>query len=178
MAREGDWRETLSCYNTLPPHIPHNPQDGVAYCSQQAERGIRKHRYDTIAEGIGMDRITSNLGRLNLESGRVGGRKVKEQDIVDVAWWIYRKEGIRVGSSTAVNIMGVMIEGRVGEVCVTVMCSKGKREEGRLWNKVFVEKRGLEWREGWKEGEWKRWVEEIRGRKKREDKEIEEFHVD
>jgi cysteine synthase A len=35
---------------------------GVAYASQQSEQKLRRHRYDTIAEGIGLDRITANFG--------------------------------------------------------------------------------------------------------------------
>ena len=34
---------------------------GVAYASQQSERRLRRHRYDTLAEGIGLDRITANF---------------------------------------------------------------------------------------------------------------------
>lgn len=35
---------------------------GVAYASQQSEQKLRRHRYDTLAEGIGLDRITANFG--------------------------------------------------------------------------------------------------------------------
>jgi cysteine synthase A len=35
---------------------------GVAYASQQSEQRLRRHRYDTLAEGIGLDRITANFG--------------------------------------------------------------------------------------------------------------------
>lgn len=34
---------------------------GVAYSSQQSEQKLRRHRYDTLAEGIGLDRITANF---------------------------------------------------------------------------------------------------------------------
>ncbi len=34
---------------------------GVAYASQQSEQKLRRHRYDTLAEGIGLDRITANF---------------------------------------------------------------------------------------------------------------------
>ena len=40
----------------------HWAKHGVCWAPQQAERRVRKHRYDTIAEGIGLDRITANLG--------------------------------------------------------------------------------------------------------------------
>lgn len=35
---------------------------GVAYAPQQSEQRLRRHRYDTIAEGIGLDRVTGNFG--------------------------------------------------------------------------------------------------------------------
>lgn len=34
---------------------------GVAYASQQSEMRLRRHRYDTLAEGIGLDRVTANF---------------------------------------------------------------------------------------------------------------------
>ncbi|KAL7447393.1 hypothetical protein ACHAXM_010603 [Skeletonema potamos] len=34
---------------------------GVAYASQQSEQKLRRHRYDTLVEGIGLDRITANF---------------------------------------------------------------------------------------------------------------------
>lgn len=34
---------------------------GVCFTPQQRERGVRRHRYDTIAEGIGLDRLTANF---------------------------------------------------------------------------------------------------------------------
>ena len=35
---------------------------GVAYTSQMSEQRLRRHRYDTLAEGIGLDRVTANFG--------------------------------------------------------------------------------------------------------------------
>lgn len=35
---------------------------GVAYATQQSEQRLRRHRYDTLAEGIGLDRVTANFG--------------------------------------------------------------------------------------------------------------------
>ena len=35
---------------------------GVAYASEQSEQRLRRHRYDTLAEGIGLDRVTANFG--------------------------------------------------------------------------------------------------------------------
>ena len=34
---------------------------GVAYATEQSESRLRKHRYDTIVEGVGIDRLTANF---------------------------------------------------------------------------------------------------------------------
>ena len=34
---------------------------GVLYAPEQAERRLRRNRYDTITEGIGIDRLTKNF---------------------------------------------------------------------------------------------------------------------
>ena len=34
---------------------------GVAYACEQSESRLRKHRYDTIVEGVGIDRLTANF---------------------------------------------------------------------------------------------------------------------
>lgn len=41
----------------------------VAYTTQMSEQKLRRHRYDTLAEGIGLDRITANfeLGCIGIE---------------------------------------------------------------------------------------------------------------
>jgi cysteine synthase A len=41
----------------------HKVEHGIAYTEQQSERTMKKHRYDTIAEGIGLDRITQNFSK-------------------------------------------------------------------------------------------------------------------
>lgn len=34
---------------------------GIAYAPEQAEKRLKRHRYDTIIEGIGIDRLTANF---------------------------------------------------------------------------------------------------------------------
>ena len=36
----------------------HRVHSGVCFSREQTERKMRKHRYDTIVEGVGLDRIT------------------------------------------------------------------------------------------------------------------------
>mmetsp|Transcript_21708 Transcript_21708/g.52463 ORF Transcript_21708/g.52463 Transcript_21708/m.52463 type:complete len:641 (-) Transcript_21708:22-1944(-) len=182
---------------------------GVAYASQQSERRLRRHRYDTLAEGIGLDRITANFG-LGCEDGIVDwynsseckggafGRKidalmnikstsatnqsnntsarrkvisnnrstslsssivddaisVTDQQAVYMAHYLLRHEGLFVGSSTAMNLVGALAiasqmttkEGEEVKNVVTVVCDGGQRHTSRFWNRDFiVDDWGLVW---------------------------------
>ena len=47
----------------------HRVKNGVCFAREQTERKIRKHRYDSIVEGVGLDRITryrNNNATLNI----------------------------------------------------------------------------------------------------------------
>ena len=45
----------------------HRVVSGVIYASQQQERTVRRHRYDTIAEGVGLDRNTANFSKARID---------------------------------------------------------------------------------------------------------------
>jgi cysteine synthase A len=178
---------------------------GVAYASQQSESRLRRHRYDTLAEGIGIDRVTANFG-LGCESidwstetnktkafGRCiidGLRKgsvttdntqyhssktsllvnkshvattlsskiiddaisIIDQQAVYMAHYLLRHEGLFVGSSTAMNIVGALMVAMSmpdKSNIVTIVCDSGARHTNRFWNKDFiVNDWGLEWPEG------------------------------
>jgi len=161
---------------------------GVAYALQQSEQTLRRHRYDTLAEGIGLDRITANFG-LGCDAIVWGGRKaafgdriamlandddyarclddalpstfdrqskiiddalfVTDQQAVDMAHLLLRREGLFVGSSTAINLVGALAVASTmppGSNVVTVVCDGGQRHVGRFWNRDFVVKeRRLVW---------------------------------
>jgi len=177
---------------------------GVAYASQQSERKLRRHRYDTLAEGIGLDRITANFGLgcdgivwsdnnnsddavtdgggkgvfgnriaklINNETAAVtqpnndqrqstssksqsskiidDAISVTDQQAVHMAHFLLRHEGLFVGSSTAMNVVGALVaasEMPRGSNVVTVVCDAGQRHTGRFWNRDFVvEEWGLDW---------------------------------
>jgi cysteine synthase len=126
----------------------HRIEHGVAYSVEQQERTVRKHRYDTLAEGIGSDRLTENLS-LGLDCIDRAIR-VPDQEAVDMAHWILKTEGLWMGSSSAMNLVGAVRtaltlpeDSRV----VTVMCDGGQRHATRFWNPNFILERGLKWPE-------------------------------
>jgi cysteine synthase len=112
---------------------------GVCYASQQRERGVRRHRYDTIAEGIGLDRITANFAEARVDDAFA----VSDQEALDMAHFLLHHEGLFVGSSTAMNLVGAVLAARQlgpghGHTVVTVLCDGGHRHLTRFWNPEFV----------------------------------------
>mmetsp|Transcript_6203 Transcript_6203/g.9062 ORF Transcript_6203/g.9062 Transcript_6203/m.9062 type:complete len:435 (+) Transcript_6203:55-1359(+) len=120
---------------------------GVAYTTQQRERALKRHRYDTIAEGIGLDRITSCLefGIHIIDDAIL----VQDQEAIDMAHWILHKEGLFVGSSSAMNLVGAVRTAKQlppGSTVVTIVCDSGQRHLTRFWNRDFiVNQKGLKW---------------------------------
>jgi len=124
----------------------HKIEHGIAFAVEQRERHLRKHRYDTLAEGIGLDRITKNFSSgLDCIDGAV---RVTDQEAVDMAHWILRVEGLWIGSSSAMNLVGAVrtaLSLREGASVVTMVCDGGQRHATRFWDPGFVEEWGLEW---------------------------------
>ena len=124
----------------------HKIQHGVAFTPQQAERSLRRHRYDTIAEGIGLDRLTHNIScGLDYIDEAI---RVTDQEALDMAHWLLQREGLWVGSSSSMNVVGAIRTALTlppGSCVVTVICDAGSRHVTRFWNRDFCEKWGLNW---------------------------------
>jgi len=120
----------------------------VAYTSEQQERRLHRHRYDTIVEGIGLDRITKNIA-LGLDLGIIDDAvKVTDQEAVDIAHWILKEEGLFVGSSSAMNISAAIGYAALmpsGSSIVTIICDGGQRHLSRFYNRDFILRSGLKW---------------------------------
>lgn len=123
----------------------------IAYASEQKERGLKRHRYDTIAEGIGLDRITQNFAKgSDIFDDAI---RVTDQEAVDMAHWLLKEEGLFIGSSSAMNIYGairVELDAKAVERpsnIVTVVCDGGQRHLTRFWNRHFIIDWGLQWPE-------------------------------
>ena len=61
---------------------------------------VKKHRYDSIVEGVGLDRVTANFSLADIDSAM----SVSDQEEVDTAHWLLQNEGLFVGSSSALNV--------------------------------------------------------------------------
>jgi cysteine synthase A len=124
----------------------HAIEHGIAYAPQQRERSLKRHRYDTLAEGIGLDRLTQNLTE-SMDCIDTAIR-VSDQEAVDMAHFLLRTEGLWVGSSSAMNVVGAVrtaLDLPTDSRVVTVICDAGQRHVTRFWNKDFILEWGLKW---------------------------------
>ena len=74
--------------------------------------------------------------------------RVSDQEALDMAHFLLHLEGLWVGSSSAMNVVGAVRTAREMEPnsnVITVICDSGSRHVTRMWNQNFVTKWGLEW---------------------------------
>jgi cysteine synthase A len=101
-------------------------------------------RYDTIAEGVGIDRLTENFMLAKIDDAF----KVTDQEMVEMSRFLLREEGIFVGSSSGLNCVAAVRAARKlgpGHTIVTVLCDSGQRHLTKFWNEQHIrEDWGLE----------------------------------
>lgn len=122
----------------------HKVASGVLYAPEQAERRLRRNRYDTVTEGIGLDRLTANFA-MGLAAFTQAFRGT-DQEAVEMAHYLLRNDGLFVGSSSAMNCVGVVKMARElgpGHTIVTCLCDSGQRSLSKTFNAEFLTERGL-----------------------------------
>ncbi|KAG8466246.1 hypothetical protein KFE25_002002 [Diacronema lutheri] len=106
--------------------LHHRVRHGVAWAPEQAERTLQRHRYDTMVEGVGADRITSNFARALIDDAvRIG-----DDETVAMARALLEHEALFVGASGAMNCAAAVRTARAlgpGHTIVTVLCDGGQR---------------------------------------------------
>lgn len=113
----------------------------TAYSNEQAEQSIKKHRYDSIVEGIGLDRITKNL-QVGIDNNVIDfAIKISDAEVKQMASKVASEEGLLVCSSGALNLCAcekIAVESRMITKkklrIVTIVSSSGNREVFKLFN--------------------------------------------
>jgi cysteine synthase A len=120
---------------------------GVLYAPEQAERTMKRHRYDTIVEGVGLSRLTANF-RKGLDAGDLDRAfSVTDAESVQMSRFLLEREGLFVGSSSGMNCCAAVKAARempAGSVLVTILCDGGQRHLSRFWNDDHVRSWGVE----------------------------------
>ena len=97
---------------------------------------------NSITEGIGQGRVTANLEGFTPDFVR----RVPDAEALPVVFDLLRDEGLCMGGSTGVNIVGAMALARElgpGHTIVTILCDFGTRYQSKLYNPEFLAAKGL-----------------------------------
>lgn len=136
-------------------------QHGVCYATQQAEGRVRKHRYDSIVEGVGLDRVTANFSAALIDEAHTAG----DQELLDMAHALLRLEGLFVGSSSALNLaVACKVAAALprGSTVVTMVCDSGARHLSRFWSQDYItDTAKLRWPQGQGQGQGQGWAEGV-----------------
>ena len=97
---------------------------------------------NSITEGIGQGRITANLEGYTPDYTC----RVSDEEALPVVFDLLRDEGLCMGGSTGINIVGAMKLARElgpGKTIVTMLCDYGTRYQSKLYNPTFLREKGL-----------------------------------
>jgi cysteine synthase A len=96
----------------------------------------------SITEGIGVNRITGNLDGLKVDHSY----RIEDADMLPILYDLVKQEGLSLGGSSGVNILGAMRLAKdlgPGKTIVTMLCDAGSRYAGKLFDPDFLASRGL-----------------------------------
>ncbi|KAG8527102.1 uncharacterized protein KY384_008531 [Bacidia gigantensis] len=107
---------------------------GVMFDTREKEGTRRRQQVDSIVEGIGINRVTANfeVAREMIHDAV----KVDDDQALAMAKWLVEKDGIFVGSSSAVNCVAATIYALKmgpGHRVVTILCDSGSRHLSKFW---------------------------------------------
>lgn len=98
---------------------------------------------DTVTEGVGLGRVTSNFA----SAGPLDGAfRATNEEVVAMAHYLMRREGLWVGPSAALNVVGAVKLARAlgpGKTVVTLLCDGGARYASKVYSPAWLAERGL-----------------------------------
>ncbi len=104
--------------------------------------GVMKSEGSSITEGIGQGRITGNLEGFTPDSAF----QISDENALKVVFEIAEHEGLLLGGSSGINIVGAEMLARKlgpGHTIVTILCDGGVRYASKLYNVEFLRSKNL-----------------------------------
>jgi cysteine synthase A len=127
----------------------HDPAIRVVLCDpygsslyNYVKHGELKPEGDSNAEGIGIKRLTANFAGAPVDDAV----RVNDRDMVEMAHWLLREEGLFVGGSAALNVVGAARFAAglpAGSRVVTILCDGGERYRSRLYDAGWLAENDL-----------------------------------
>lgn len=106
------------------------------------KNGELKSEGSSITEGIGQGRVTANLEGVEVNEAF----RIADKDWLPVLFGLVQEEGLCVGGSSALNVLGAMRLAKAlgpGKTVVTILCDYGNRYMAKLFNPEFLKARDL-----------------------------------
>jgi cysteine synthase A len=89
-------------------------------------------------EGIGIKRLTANFAGAPIDRAI----RAEDKDAIAMVHWLLRNEGLFVGGSSGLNVLGAARIARdlpEGAVIVTILCDGGERYLSKLFNERWLD---------------------------------------
>ena len=105
-------------------------------------RGELKAEGNSVTEGIGQGRVTKNLEGAPIDLAY----QITDEEALPVLFDLIQHEGLVLGGSTAINIVGAMRlawELGRGKTIVTILADGGSRYQSKLFNPAFLKEKKL-----------------------------------
>ena len=116
--------------------------EGSGLCSY-VHTGKFEAEGKSITEGIGIMRLVTNFAQAQVDDAFT----LPDQDLITVSQYLRNRDGIVLGSSSALNVAGALklaVKHGPGKRIVTFNCDLGERSFSKLYNGDFLKTRGLD----------------------------------
>lgn len=120
---------------------------GVMYTKEEAEGKRLKNPFDSVTEGVGINRVTDNF-RVLLDQPDMleGAVKVTDAEAVAMSRFVAKHDGLFIGSSSAVNLCAAVRVARFlgpGHRVCTIACDSGLRHMTKFWSDDYLARHDL-----------------------------------
>ncbi|MBI3196776.1 MAG: cysteine synthase A [Rhodospirillales bacterium] len=105
-------------------------------------KGELKAEGNSVTEGIGQGRVTANLEGAPIDMAY----QITDEEALPVLFDLIVHEGLVLGGSTAINVVGAMRLAKdlgPGKTIVTILADGGSRYQSKLFNPVFLREKKL-----------------------------------
>ncbi|MDF2180014.1 cysteine synthase A [Aliiglaciecola sp. CAU 1673] len=109
---------------------------------QYLKTGEYKNHGSSITEGIGIMRLVENFRGAKVDRAI----NLPDLDLIAISRFVKHKDGIVLGSSSALNVAGAVfaaLQAGPGKNVVTFACDLGERSASKLYNPEYLQHKGL-----------------------------------
>jgi len=109
----------------------------VMFTKEETEAMRKKYRYYSVIEGIGINFVTDNFIQAKIDDSF----KISDEEAIFMANYVYEKDGIFIGGSSAVNLCSALKASKLigkDKNIVTILYDSGLKYTSKLFNKELL----------------------------------------